>query len=340
MDFERELRQKIRAQGKADSTANAYWYWVDRFLGYCRKEGIGRETKAEAAVERFLSMLANKENVSANTQNQAFSAICYFFKFVRNRPLVDVSALRAKRPQRVREVLDQSEIVRLFDELHGPALLCARMMYGCNFRIGELGKLRIKDISFERRQIVIRGAKGEKDRIVGFPEVLHDAVSRQIESMRVLWRSDVAEGLNGVSLPKAFGRKSSKAHLEFRWWYLLAADDYSRDPVSGRMLRHHRDMGNIGRQIKDASNRAEIDKRITSHCLRHSFASHSLEQGVPIHVVQKLMGHSDIKTTETYLHVSKDGITASKSPLESLLSNPQPRKSEKSAEPFKLRVVG
>jgi integrase len=155
----------------------------------------------------------------------------------------------------------------------------------------------------------------------------------------VLWRSDAAEGLNGVSLPKCFGKKASKAHLEFRWWYLLAADDYSRDPVSGRMLRHHRDMGNISRQIKEASNRAEIDKRITSHCLRHSFCSHSLESGVPIHVLQKLMGHAKITTTETYLHVSKDGITAAKSPLESLLASPTPRK-PKAAEPFKLRVVG
>jgi integron integrase len=340
MDIEKRLREKIRAQGKADSTADAYWHWTKRYLDFCSENGIGRETKAEIAVERFLSRLANVDDVSANTQNQSFAALCYLYRDVLDRPLVNVAALRAKRPDRVREVLDQSEILRLFDELSGVGLLCARMMYASSFRIGELGKLRIKDISFERKQIVIRGAKGEKDRMVGFPEVLHEAVERQIESMRVLWRHDIAEGLNGVSLPKAFGRKSPKAHLEFRWFYLLCADDYSRDPITGKMYRHHRDMANIGRQIKEASNRAEIDKRITSHNLRHSFATHSVEQGVPIHVLQKLLGHSNVETTATYLHASKDGVTASKSPLETLLANPGQRKPSKDEKPFTLRVVG
>jgi len=128
--------------------------------------------------------------------------------------------------------------------------------------------------------------------------------------------------MNGVSLPKAFGRKSPGAHLEFAWYYLLCSDSVSRDPVSGNLLRHHRDMGHLARQIKQASQRAGVTKRITSHCLRHSFATHSLEQGVPIHVLQKLMGHSDIGTTETYLHTTTDGVTAAKSPLETLLANP------------------
>lgn len=338
MNFEAQLRETIRSQGKADATADAYWGWIKRFLDYCRDNGIGKETQAEKAVEKFLSALANEDDVSANTQNQAFSALCYFYRHVRKRPLVNVSALRAKRPDRVREVLDQSEIARLFDELNGVPLLCARMMYASSFRIGELGKLRVKDISFERKQIAIRGAKGEKDRYVGFTDCLHEAVERQIESMRVLWRYDVAEGLNGVSLPKAFGRKSSKAHLEFRWYYLFCADDYSRDPISGRLYRHRRDMGNVGRHIKDAANRAEIDKRVTSHNLRHSFATHSLEGGVPIHILQKLMGHTNIETTQTYLHASKDGATAAKSPLESILSKPVKRTVR--PEPFKLRVIG
>lgn len=341
MDLEKRLREKIRAQGKATSTADAYWYWIERYLKYCSENGTGRETKAEIAVERFLSMLANVDDVSANTQNQAFASLCYLYRDVLDRPLQDVSALRAKRPQRVREVLDQSEIVRLFDELKGVALLCARMMYASSFRVGELAKLRIKDLSFERKQIVIHGAKGEKDRIVGFPEVLHESVQRQVESMRVLWKHDVAEGMNGVSLPKAFGRKSPKSHLSFGFWYLFAADNYSKCPVSGRLLRHHRDMGNIARQIKEASERAEIYKRITSHCMRHSWATHSLEGGVPIHVVSKLMGHSSIETTAGYLHVEKSGITSAKSPLETLLANPGHRKPPaEPAKPFVLRVVG
>jgi integron integrase len=345
MDIQKLITEKIRSQGKANSTAEAYVGWTIRFLEFCKSNGIGKETRAETAVEKFLSKLANVDDVSANTQNQAFSSLCYFYRHCLNRPLENVSALRSKRPDRIRDVCDQSELVAMFGELRREALLVAQLMYGCSFRIGEVGRIRVKDVSKQRKQIAIRGAKGEKDRIVGYPVALHDAVDRQIESMRVLWKYDVADGMNGVSLPKAFGRKSPKAHLEFAWYYLFCADDYSKCPVSGRLLRHHRDMGHIGRQIKEASQRAGVTKRITSHSLRHSFATHSLENNVPIHVVQSLMGHSDIATTERYLHVTKDGVTSAKSPLEQLLANPPQRaKHEKTlappAEPFKLRVVG
>ena len=163
---EKTLREKIRSQGKERSTADAYWHWWQRYVQYLREKKIGKETQAERAVERFLVTLANKENVSANTQNQAFSAICYVYRHCLNRPLVEVSALRAKAPQRVREVVDQSEIVAMFEQLHGPALLCARMMYASSFRIGELAKIRIKDVSFERKQITIHAGKGKKDRVI------------------------------------------------------------------------------------------------------------------------------------------------------------------------------
>ena len=325
MKLEEQLRKKIRAQGKADSTADCYWGHVKAFLLFAKeKRGVWVHPKdmGRRQVEIWLSHLANDKDLAANSQNQAFSALCYLYRHVLEQPLENVSALRAKAPQRVREVLDQSEIVDLFGELRGLALLAARMMYASNFRIGEIGRLRIKDISFERKQIVIHSAKGEKDRYVGFPEIMHDAIRSQIESMRVLWKHDVADGLNGVSLPHAYGRKSPKSHLDFAWWYLLAADDYSRCPKSGTMLRHHRDMGHIARQIKEAAIKCGIPKKITSHCLRHSFATHSLENGVPIHVVQRLMGHASIETTETYLHATKDGATAAKSPLESLEETP------------------
>lgn len=343
MKLEQQLREKIRSQGKADSTADAYWYWVKRFLLFAKaKRGhwVGPADMGRRQVEIFLNHLANVENVSANTQNQAFSSLCYLYREVVGSPLEGVSAMRAKRPQAIRDVLDVSEVLMLFDELSGTAKLAAMLMYASSFRIGEVGRLRIKDISFERKQIAIRNSKGERGRVVGFPEILHEAVQRQIESMKVMWRIDVADGLNGVSLPKSFGRKSPNAHKELAWWYLFAADNYSRCPHSGRLLRRHIDMGHIGRQIKQAAIRAEIPKRITSHCLRHSWATHSLDGGVPIHVVQALMGHSSIKTTEGYLHVSKDGATAAKSPLTELLANPQRviEKRKESQEPPRLKV--
>lgn len=333
MSLEKQLKRVIARQHKADSTGAAYWTWVLHFLKFVRnRDGrwVHPSSLGRTDVEQWLSAMASSGQVSPNTQNLAFSAVCYLYREVLGTPLENVSALRAKRPQRVRDIVDQSELVALFSELNGVALLAARMMYATGMRIGELGNIRIKDISFERRQIIVRDGKGAKDRPVGFPEVLHGHVRRQIESMRVLWKSDRSEGLNGVSLPFGFGKKSPGAHLEFAWWYLFASDHYSRDPKSQRMYRHHRDTAHVARQIKSAAIRSGISKRITSHCLRHSFATHSLESGVPVHFVQALMGHNDIRTTEGYLHATKDGVTKAESPLAKLLEsaperNPQPR---------------
>jgi integrase len=256
--------------------------------------------------------------VTANTQNQAFSALCYFYSKVLERPLVDVSALRAKRPETVREVLDESELIELFSKLKGKAALVARMMYGCSFRIGEVFNLRIKDISFKRQQITVHDGKHHKGRIVPFPKILHDQVALQIESMKVLWKYDMIDELNGVSLTYAYGRKHPAARKLFAWYYLFSADDYSKCPDTGMLLRHHQDSGHVGRLIKEAADSCGFYKHVTSHCLRHSFATHSLESGVPIHVVQAIMGHKDVQTTMRYLHVAKDGVTSAKNPLESL----------------------
>lgn len=341
MKLEQQLRETIRMQGKSPKTADAYWNWVKQFLLFARDrrgEWVHPKDLRERQVEIWLKHLANEKDVSANTQNQAFAAICYLYRHVIKQPLEGVSALRAKRPDRVREVLDQSELVELFEHLSGSALLAARMMYASSFRIGEIGEIRIKDISFERKQITVRGGKGQKDRIVGFPAVLHEAVRRQIESMKILWRSDMTDGRNGVSLPNRFGAKSPSSHKSFAWYYLFTADHESKCPHTGVLYRHHQDMGHIARQIKVAAEKCGFAKRVTSHCLRHSFATHSIENGVPIHVVQALMGHSDISTTETYLHVSKDGPTSAKSPLELMLANPDLAYGRKTTEKPTLRI--
>lgn len=336
-----EIEEKIRSQQKEQSTAEAYWGWVKRFLDYCKANHVGKETKAEVAVERFLSELANKYRVSANTQNQAFSALCYFYGQVKGRPLVGVSALRSKRPDAIRSILNREEMLRLFGSLSGIPLLCARMMYASGFRIGELGNLRIKDIDFERCQIQVCRGKHQKTRVVQFPECLHDHVRRQIDSMRVLFESDKAEGLNGVSLPDAYGRKCSSARMTFGWWYLFTADEYSKCPNTGVLYRHHRDMDNVARRIKEGCENAGITKRVTSHGLRHTFCTHSIESGVPIHFVAQLMGHDSIETLQPYIHASVDGATAAKSPiemlpermqkppLEEILRNPKPNLTEK-----------
>lgn len=308
-------------EGKEKDTADCYWRWVVRFLQFAKQkrgDWVDPMDMGRHQVEVFLTHLAVKENVAPSTQNQALAALCYLYNVVLQKPLENVRAMRAKKPQIERQVLDQSEIIQLFDELSGLSLLAAKLMYASSFRIGEVGRIRIKDLSFERNQILVQDSKHGKSRVVGFPDSLHEPVRRQMESMRVLWKHDCADGLNGVSLPYAWGRKSPSSHLSFAWFYLFASDHYSKCPASGRMLRHHVDMGNIGRNISQAAKRAGIPKRITSHCLRHSWVTHSLEGNVPIHIVQALAGHSSMETTAGYAHLRKDGPSATPSPIDAL----------------------
>lgn len=322
-DYEIKLRERVRMQHKSNGTADAYWHWVNRFLDFNLANKIGKETKAEAAVEKFLTHIANRECVSANTQNQAFSALCYFYRDVLGRELVGVSALRAKRPDRIADICDTSEIALLLNEMTGVNRLIFSMLYGCILRSSDLAAVRLKDLDFNRKQLKIWDAKGAKSRLVPFPTVLHDDVNRQIESVKCLWRGDVADGLNGVSLPDAWGRKSPSSHLDLPWFYLFPADNYSKHPVTGKLLRHHRDTSTFSKALKAAVRSAGILKRITPHCLRHSGSTHAIENGMNVLVLKEILGHSDITTTMTYIHLSKEGITSAKSPLESLLENPQ-----------------
>lgn len=319
--LKQKMLHRIRATGRSEATFTTYWHWCNKYIAYLmlNKTAFSTDASSREKVERWLSSLANsKEWVSKNTQNLALQAVCYMYREVLKQPLEGVNAMRAKRPDNVREVIDQSEIARLFAELRGVELLACQLMYGCGLRIGDVVKIRIKDISFERSQIHIHSGKGDKSRYVAFPECLHDSVSRQIDSMRVLHADDVRQGLSGVSLPDGFGRKCKSAHLDFCWWYLFASDNYSRCPRSGSLLRHHRDKSHLGRAIKNAARRAGLEKRVTSHCLRHSWATHSNEMGVDIRTLQVLLGHTDIRTTEIYVHANKDKATASLNPLQVL----------------------
>ena len=321
MKLEQQLRETIARQHKAKSTADVYWHWCRRFLEFAklkRGEWVHPKDMGKLQIEIFLRHLAVHENVSATTQNQAFSALCYLYRHVIGQPLEDVSALRAKKGDRIRDVLDESEVVALFGQLRGVDLLVAKLQYGSGMRIGEVGELRVKDLDPARGQIMVRRAKGDKDRMVSFPKSLHAAVQRQIESVEVLHRHDRADGFGGISLPDAWGRKSPSSRFDLGWWYLFPADNYSRSPETGRMYRHHRDMGNVGRSISRAAKKAGIHKRITSHCLRHSYATHSLEHGMPVHYLQQLLGHESIETTERYLHCMKSAATACVSPLDLL----------------------
>lgn len=319
--MELALERRLKEHGRKRSTINVYCNWYYRYMLWLRStrgKWIPPTDVAEPEFEQWLTMLACDRTVSPKTQNQAFSAICYLYRHVLKRPLENVSALRAKDHSTVRTILDQPEISLLIDRLSGIPKLTAMIMYGCGLRIGELALLRMKDFDFGRMQLSVQCAKGGKSRRVQLPKSLHPLIDRQMKSMRVLWASDRDDRLNGVSLPYAYGRKSPSSHLDFAWYYLLCADDYSPCPETGTLFRHARDMQHIGKAISEGFRATGTPKKFTPHTLRHSFATHLLELGTPIHYVQELLGHASLETTMIYLHCCKDRATASKSPIDFL----------------------
>ena len=320
-DQEIAFARRMKEHGRKPKTITAYCNWYYRYMVFL-KNTYGRWMQpievAEAEFEEFLTGLACDANVAPKTQNQAFYAICYLYKHLLDRPLENVNALLAKDITTVRTILDQSEITPLLNSLTGIEKLTAMLMYGCGLRIGELGLLRMKDFLFDRKQLQVQCAKGGKSRLVQLPQSLHEPIKRQMASMRVLWRADCEDNLNGVSLPYAYGRKSPRSHLDFAWYFLLCADNYSRCPDTGRLLRFSRDMQHIGKNISEAFRATGIPKKFSPHTLRHSFATHLLELGTPIHYVQELLGHASLETTMIYLHCCKDRATAAKSPIDFL----------------------
>lgn len=325
-------------QGKSRKTAETYWHWVESFCRYLKSQSgkwINPKDVHTAEVSAWLTHLAVECRVSKSTQNTALQAVCYLYREVLGNPLQNVAAIRAKRPQHVRDVLDVSEVERLFAELEGVGLLAAQMMYASGLRIGELVALRIKDLSFERCQIHVHAGKGDKDRYISFPACLHERVQKQVESMRVLHGMDGDANPNGVSMPDCLRTKFRSAPRQFAWYYLFCSDSLSRSD-EGILCRHHRDPDNISREINQAAQRAGIEKRVTSHVLRHCYATHANEMGLGLRELQVLLGHTDIRTTEIYVHANKNNVTASRSPLDALAS----RQVVKTActEPFKLRV--
>jgi integron integrase len=344
MKLKEQMQRHTKLQGKSPKTFETYWHWCSEFFEFCRdKAGTWVHPKecGRKEIESWLTYLANERHVSKNTQNLALQSVLYLYREILEIKIEGVKAMRSTKTVTVRDVLDVSELRRLFDHMDGVPLLAAQMMYGCGLRIGDLIALRIKDISFERKQIAVKTAKGDKWRYVSFPEVLHDAVKRQIESTRVLHRHDEQDNPNGVSLPGAYRRKSPSSARSIMWYWLFPSDTLSKGD-EGVFCRHHRDTSHIARQIKEASQRAGIEKRVTSHILRHCYATHSHENGVSLRTLMLLLGHNDIRTTEIYTHADKNAATSAKSPLETLLANPGHRqhKPKDDDKPFTLRVVG
>jgi integron integrase len=317
-DIYERLVTEIRMRQYSIRTEKAYLDWVARFIVFNdRRNPVDLD---ESHIIRYLEYLAVKRGVSASTQNQALNALVFLYKKALGMELGDFSGFfRAQRPRRLPVVLSRDEVRLLVDNIdHELYRLIARMMYGCGMRLMECVRLRILDIDFSYRQIIIRNAKGNKDRVVPLPKKLQDQVKLQIEDVARLHQQDIEAGYGEVFLPDALARKYPNAPKELKWQYLFPAIRPSTDPRSLKTRRHHLHERNVQKQIRQASIRANIMKKVSSHTLRHSFATHLLASGYDIRTVQELLGHADVSTTMIYTHVLNTPGISINSPLDTL----------------------
>lgn len=310
-----EVRSRLRLKHYSLRTEQAYVYWIRRYI-----RASGRRHPREldgVAVETFLSTLATRDHVAASTQNQALSALLFLYREVLGVKLPRLDeVVRAKRPRRLPVVLAKGEVARLLRELAGREWLMASLLYGSGLRLMECLRLRVKDVDFARNEITVRNGKGNKDRKTVLPASLREALLRQVDEARVQHGRDLDAGFGAVSLPHALARKYPKAPSEFAWQYLFPAARRGVDPRDGREKRHHIDEKVLQRAVASAAKRAGIDKPVTPHVLRHSFATHLLEAGQDIRTVQELLGHKDVATTQIYTHVLNRGAGGVLSPLD------------------------
>lgn len=310
-----QLREQIRVRHYSIRTEDVYVKWV---RDYVRFHGLRHPAEMGAAeVEQFLSHLAVRRQVSASTQNQALSALLFLYKHVLRieLPWLD-DVVRAKRPERLPVVLTREETQRLMALLEGEVALVAGLLYGAGLRLMEAVRLRVKDVDFARREILVRDGKGMKDRVTLLPQAVVAPLQLHLEQVAALHRSDLAAGFGEVYLPFALARKYPRAAAEWGWQYVFPAARLSVDPRSAVRRRHHLDEKKVQRAFKLAVRQAGLIKPVTPHTLRHCFATHLLESGQDIRTVQELLGHADVKTTQIYTHVLNRGGLGVLSPLD------------------------
>ncbi len=305
----------IRRKHYSIKTEQSYCHWVQRFL--LENQGTEPAELREPEVESFLTNLTLRRNASKRTQSVALSALCFFFSKVLEKPLVNLSHAKSTKPGKLPVVLTRAEIDSLLGEMSGIHQTMASLMYGTGLRIIECIRLRIKDIDFNYRIISVYDGKGGKHRRVPLPGRCADKLKHIVEETSRLHDADLSIGHGEVFLPNALSRKYPNAATEKAWQYLFPSSRLSVDPRTGITRRHHQHESSLQRAIKRAATKTEINKQISSHCLRHSFATHLLEANYDIRTVQELLGHADVSTTMIYTHVmNRPGMVPVKSPLD------------------------
>jgi integron integrase len=309
------VRDKLRIKHYSIRTEEAYLDWIRRFIRYHGRRhpnGMGA-----SEVEAFLTHLAVARRVSASTQNQAKCAILFLYRQVLEIELPWLeNIVQARVPRRLPVVLTRAEVAALLGKLHGVHWLIAGLLYGSGMRVMECLRLRVKDVEFTKRQIIVRDGKGFKDRVTMLPSSLITPLQTHLMKVRALHKEDLRAGYGTVYLPYALERKYPNAAREWGWQYIFPSVKLSLDPRSGVRRRHHLDEKGIQRAIRQAARATGMVKPASPHTLRHSFATQLLESGYDIRTIQELLGHKDVSTTQIYTHVLNRGGRGVLSPLD------------------------
>ena len=311
-----QVSDAIRLKHYSYRTEQTYKEWIKRYILFHKKRHPAEMGAAE--IQAFLSNLATEKKVAASTQNQALSAILFLYRNVLLIPIaVPTELIRAEKSKTLPTVLTHAEAMAVIRELHGVPQIMAKILYGSGLRLIECLRLRVKDIDFGNRQIIVRDGKGEEDRFTPLPESLIPDLQQHLLTVGHIHQKDLKAGFGEVYLPYALNRKYQRAAREWIWQYIFPALSLSTDLISKKTMRHHADPSYLQRAIRQATKSAGVQKLVSPHTFRHSFATHLLQNGYDIRTVQELLGHKDVKTTMIYTHVLQKGGLAVKSPLDS-----------------------
>ena len=317
MRLEDRIREKMRFKHYSLRTEETYVGWYRRFV---RFHGVRHpEDMGAAEVEAFLTDLAVNGRVVAATQNQALNALVFLFKEVLNKPFEGVDAMRAQVSRRLPTVLSVDEMRKVLMVMTGEEAVMGKLLYGCGLRVLECMRLRVKDVDLSGGKVEVRGGKGDKDRVLTMPKSLVGLLEAQLKRCRVIFEKDRVDGVAGVYLPGAYEVKNPSAGESWPWFWLFPSGNLSADPRAiGVERRHHAHEARVGRALAGAVRTVALEKKVTAHTLRHSFATHLVLRGVDIRSVQELLGHTDIRTTMVYIQLARAMRGEISSPLDDL----------------------
>jgi integron integrase len=314
-----DMRDVMRRRHYSIRTERTYCDWIKRFILHFNMKSRNDLSDGEKKIETYLTFLARERNVAPSTQNQALNALVFFYKHVLEQPLNEkINAERAARKIRIPVVLTRDETKRIIGAMTGIHQLVVKLLYGSGLRIIECLRLRVHDIDFDMKALTVRSGKGDKDRVTTFPPSLQEPLETHLRRVRIVHEGDIANGYGAVYLPHALARKYPNAARQWQWQYVFPAQKLSTDPRTGIIRRHHMDPSPINKAIANAVRIADVQKRVSAHTFRHSFATDLLRRGTDIRTIQSLLGHKDVQTTMIYTHVLQQGGEGVISPLEDL----------------------